>query len=103
MRRRRELLLLAVTVGLLWVITLWPLVVDVIQVVRTPPPQHPELVVIGIIGDAFERLLWIVGAAAVVFAVRMVARMIRPRLTGKSSRVRDHPFCQERRTEGRMF
>jgi len=104
MRRRRELLVFALTVGVLWVITLCILVVQAAQVVRTPPPQHPEVVLIAIVGDALRRLLLIVGVATVVLLVRIVAGMIRPRLARKSRRIRARdmpasslPFHQARR------
>src|SRR5262249_35140473 len=102
MRRRRDLLVFAVTAGLVSVITLAPLVMEAVQVVRTPPPQHPELVVMRIVGDALERLAWSVGVAAVVLVVRVVTRMIRPRLDRKSRRIRYYPhFWQERLAERR--
>lgn len=103
MPRRRELLVLALTAGLVWIITLSPLVLQLIQVVRTPPAQHPELVVIGILGDGIERLLWIVGVAAVVLAVRVVGRMIRTGLTRKSGRMRNPHLFQERLSERRTL
>jgi len=101
MRRRRDLLVFAVTAGLVSAITLAPLVTEVVQVVRTPPPQHPELVVVGIVGDALERLAWSVGVAAVVLVVRVVTRMIRPRLDRKSRRIRYPHSWQERLAERR--
>jgi|SRR5262245_797187 len=101
MRRRHDLRLLAVAAGLVSVITLGPLVVEVIQVVRTPPPQPPELVVMGMVGDALERLVWSVGVAAVVLVLRVVASRIRPRLTRKSRRTRSPHLWRERLAQRR--
>src|SRR5262245_47187869 len=101
MHRRRELFVFAVTAGVLWVITLCILVVEVVQVVRTPPAQHPEVVLMAIVGDALKRLLWSVGVAAVVVLARIVAGRIRPRLTRKSRRIRHPHFWQARLVERR--
>ena len=49
-----------------------------VQVVATLAAEHPELVLIAIVGDALKRFLWSVGVAAVVLLVRIVAGMIRP-------------------------
>jgi hypothetical protein len=96
-----DLLVLAVTAGLVSVITLGPLVMEVIQVIRTPPPQHPEIVVIAIVGGALKRLVWSVGVTAVVLILRVVASRIRPRLTRKSRRTRSLHLWRERLAQRR--
>jgi uncharacterized membrane protein len=100
-RRRRDLLVLAIAAGLVSVVTLGPLVAELIQIVCTPP-QHPELVVMGIVGDALERLVWSVGVAAVVLVLRVVASRIRPRLTRKSRRTRSPHLWRERLAQTRQ-
>ena len=56
MRRRRDLLVLGMLAALVLVVTLGPLGVAVVQTVRDPPPQHPGLVLFGLVGAALDRL-----------------------------------------------
>jgi hypothetical protein len=65
-------------------VTLGPLVAAVVQVIRDPPPQHAELVLFGILGAAFDRLVWSVGIAVAVLLVRAVVAAIHLRRGGRS-------------------
>ena len=87
MRRRRDLLVLGVLAALVLVVTLGPLVVAVVQVTRDPPPQHAELMLFGILGAAFDRLVWSLGVAVVVLLVRAVVAAIHSRRTGARGRI----------------
>jgi hypothetical protein len=70
---RLDRLILGVVAVLVVAITLGPLVAGLVQVMRVPPPQHPGLVVFGLVGEALGRLGWSLGLAAVVLVVRAVA------------------------------
>ena len=88
MRPRHDRLVLGVAAGVVLVITLAPLVVDVVRMIRTPPPQHPGLVLFGFVGEALTRLTWSLGGAATLLVVRAVASAIRACTKREHRRIR---------------
>ena len=81
MRRRSDMTLWAMAV-LMLAIVLVPLLINLLQILRDPPPQHPDLVLFGIVGDAIDRLAHVVLVAAVVVVLgAIVARLRRQRTT----------------------
>jgi hypothetical protein len=88
MRPRHDRLVLGVAAGLVLVITLAPLVVDLVRMIRTPPPQHPGLVFFGFVGEALTRLAWSLGGAAMLLVVRAVAGAISTRTNREHRRIR---------------
>src|SRR5215468_9192904 len=80
--RRRGPSAVGVMVLLVLAISLGPLIVGLVQLIRVPPAQHPGLVVFGLLGGALERLIWSLGVAAFVLIARAVTRAIRSRTSG---------------------
>jgi len=73
MRRRGDRLVLGALAGLVLVAALGPFVVAVVQIVRDPPPEHADLMILGAGGEAIVRLMWGFGVAAVVLVLRVIA------------------------------
>jgi hypothetical protein len=65
----RHRLLAGLALAVVLVAALGAPVVSLVQVIRDPPPQHPELVLLGILGEAIDRLVWGLGAAAGMVAL----------------------------------
>jgi hypothetical protein len=80
--RRQGRSALGVMVLLVLAISLGPLIVGLVQLIRVPPAQHPGLVVFGLFGGALERLIWSLGLAAFVLIARAVTGAIRSRTSG---------------------
>jgi hypothetical protein len=73
MRGRCNPVLLGVLATLVCVVALGPLLIEMVQIIGDPPPQHPGLVLLGAVGDAMDRLLWSLGVGGAVLVLRIVA------------------------------
>ena len=107
MRRRRDVI--AVLALLVLLAAIGPLVVGVVQIIREPPPEHVGLAVLGIVGDAFDRMLWSLGIAGVllilletVFAAIRSFRNRRQRRMMFSGFWRKRPTGWNRRLHARL-
>jgi hypothetical protein len=74
-RRRRAVLGVAIVLAV--AISLGPLIVGLVQMIRTAPPQHPGVVVFELVGEALGRLAWSLGFVVVVLVVRAVFSAVR--------------------------
>lgn len=59
----RHQLALGVVAGLLATVAVGPFLERIVQVVLDPPPQHLELVLLGITDETLGRHLWALGLA----------------------------------------
>ena len=81
MRRRRDRLVLGVLAASVLVTALGPFVVAVVRIIRDPPPEHADLIVLGAAGEAINRLILSLGVAAVVLVLRVVIAASHPHKT----------------------
>jgi len=94
MRRRRDRLVLGALAVLVLVTALGPSVVAVMRIIRDPPPEHTDLIILGLAGKTISRLMWTLGVAVVVLVLRVVTAAIHPQRT----RERRWTVLTERRT-----
>jgi hypothetical protein len=78
MHRRRDRLVLEVLAVLVLVTVLGPFAVAVSRIIRDPPPEHMDLMILGLAAEAINRLMWSLGVAAVVLVLRLVVAASHP-------------------------
>jgi hypothetical protein len=63
---------------LVLVTVLAPFLVAVLRIIRDPPPEHTDLMILGLAAAAIDRLMWSLGVAAVVLVLRVVVAASHP-------------------------